>query len=250
MTSHNAEAVAKTRSADQTTANTFFGQKGGVYSIPLVGPVLRAANAILETASFVFAMGAGSALGKAALTAVALQKPVNMEAATQIAPSLAPDMTTGDGVDYSTPLSYRRGNKVALLPMGVQADEMAMDYIKSMPALVAQGLFSASSPPIVIPVTPMYTSAYTPDNNLWQPTFVGFLGWRFQWWRGSMCYMFHIVANSFMTGLLRIRWVPGADPSTFDPATMNFPNDLYTIFVDIQTETTVKFCVPWLTTGS
>lgn len=227
-------------SPTQTAPQTNSTPAGFLSSIPVVGQLLDATG--LAGVADTLLGSAGKLIGGL----FGFSKPT-AEAAPQLSTlTYAADVTHADTVDYSTVLAYHHGVRLdTRQPVGgCSDDELDLRHVLSTPSMVAH-FAMAPGAVRVVPTSPLYhqsidTVAKTLTSTPFLHTFC-----MFQHWRGSRNYHVHLCANGFMTGRLRIRWLPVATGAE-DPSTLDYPQDVFTQIVDIQTTTELSFFLPYV----
>jgi hypothetical protein len=96
-----------------------------------------------------------------------------------------------------------------------------------------------------IQVTPTFAyNTSSPPNTIIYPTPVGFLADKFTFWRGGMKYLIEFETSKFITGRVRILWIPDPAYSSTISA-LDFGDNVGHI-VDITGRTVYKFTIPYL----
>lgn len=160
-------------------------------------------------------------------------------------------MAVGKGVDsaYSLRLDPTIMQVVTPDRKANSAEECDMDYIKRVPMLVRNIIWTDDRPSGTLltywPVTPNLSGNATeiPSGFYYPNTFLSYLTGLFQFWRGGLNYRLDFVSTQFHTGRLLVAFVPNAhtEEPTFDQA-LSCPN----VVVDIQETSSVSFTVPFL----
>jgi hypothetical protein len=248
-TKQNLEAVKKA-AADQTASAPPAPSTGGVFSWPIVGPLLQVGETILGGAGRMFSSVVSGGLASAAAGALGLDKPTSVAVTTITRSAYLSDLTSVDTIDHSVPLMYHLGNKIDPLPSlgGSTADEMSIDYIKGVPSIAMSVPYAAGASPLYIQLDPNFVGSQfvsgTGASAMWRPTILGALTLKYQQWRGDLKLYFDICSCPFMTGRLRFRVFPNAVVS--GATVLTYPQDVWTRIVDIQSETRLSFQVPFL----
>lgn len=159
-----------------------------------------------------------------------------------------------DVVDSSMPLSLMARNHVET-PRGFAGsdlDEMAIDYIKAIPAWIATvdwTTANASGTDLyttnVCP-TSYYTTSTEDADTLYNFTPVAFLAEQFDLWRGNLVFTIKIVKTEFHTGRLMVVFNP-YPPNQTGPAN-NITTSVYALreIIDIREKSEIKFSVPYV----
>jgi len=235
------EGAAKANAPDPTTVTPASLPSGGLSNMPIIGSAAKAAISLLPGKL-------GSAAKKVA-SFFGLQKPRNPTAPSGIYSTMVPDLTNSDTADNSANLTYKLGAHIDTQAQvtGGPVDEMGLGYAMQTPCCVARYQMTASTTAFTVPIHPMYdrVSVYN-GTNYWTLR-LSILAWicaYFNWWRGSLKHKFYLVFSPFMTGRLRIRWLPGA-PYDLDPTGLDMPWDTYQVILDLQSDSSFECTTTW-----
>lgn len=166
----------------------------------------------------------------AMFAAMGLSKPTSVENGqiTKINPNY--DVSYGKGISTVQKISMDPENQISTMPIvgGINADEMALEYIMGTPMLV-----------YVSPVisTPAVTAIATLDRDDAQITFVDYISRLFRYVSGSYKFKLYVTA-SLMHAVRAVIWMS-------DNANPDWQN-CYHIVIDIQGDTEVEFTIPYV----
>jgi hypothetical protein len=250
----NAEAAAKAKAgnvAHAVSKAVVAPASGGIMSIPILGSIIRGVENFGSAVGSMITGNVAATAAGATVAAVGLAKPRDLAVTAPMRLKYAADLTHGDDVDTSVAISYKAANKinVAAPVAGVTGDEMDLGDIARRPMLTHMYLMRATTTAVKIPVHPL-------TNNVWSPdapntdalakfySFTAFVASLFAYWRGSMKFLVHISSCPFMSGRLRFRFFPGMAYNDAVPA--DYPQDVWTQVVDIQSDTSKAFVVPFV----
>jgi hypothetical protein len=212
---------------------------GGIYDVPIVGTLAKAATWIGDTVIGAFAdVAAGVILGF-----MGLEKPANQDSTTHVTRIPYPDLTHCDVLDESVPMTHHRDGRVASAPECVimdKTDEMSMDFLVVQPSMVNSFAFTNTSPTITIPCVPNYTPWYA-SSGYYTITNLAYIAAAFRYWRGSLRYRLNIVSCNFMQARIMIRLIPNGGF-----ASGAYAQDLWTQIIDVQGSTNLDFTVPFI----
>jgi hypothetical protein len=160
-------------------------------------------------------------------------------------------MCLGVGVDNSKMLAMDPQNSVKSdhTIFCDDADYGDFQNFKRLPALIYMSQFTAATPVgtpfIEIPVSPCYCpTTTTPSVATMTQTYTAALANMFNYWRGSMKYHVQITASSFVTGRLRVAWVP--DPNHIPADTADGAGDYISKIWDFTGDSSMSFSIPYL----
>lgn len=156
-------------------------------------------------------------------------------------------MSVGKGVDSSYRLSLdpRSGHVPGPDQTGTTKDECDMDYIKTIPMLFRQILWSDSSAPGTVltyyPVTPNIVAGV--PTSVAYNTFLSWFSNAFTFWKGGLEYRYEFVSTQFHTGRLLIAFIPNYFSGTPTLAqAYSCPN----VVLDLQETSSAKLTVPFI----
>ncbi|QKE44121.1 hypothetical protein 2 [Forsythia suspensa dicistrovirus] len=162
-------------------------------------------------------------------------------------------LTNSDGLDNSRVLALVSTNEVKQVNASrTEADEMAIDFIKTIPAYFSEFLWRVSDPdetllwslPLVIenlnfPVTLGATTFYN-------YTPVGWLATMFKLWRGSITIKLKIVATRFHTGRIVLSYSPGLVPLGLPTYTQDNSYYLHREIIDLKDGIEFTYTIPYI----
>jgi hypothetical protein len=136
--------------------------------------------------------------------------------------------------------------------VGVEEDELAIEYMCSIVSLLDQFQWSVSSIPMS---TLLWSTAIVPNanklgplaagNRFIQPTALSFCSTPFDFWCGEIELIFDFVVSSLHRGKVLIQVEPNI--SQYALVITNFQlNKEYSLVVDLQETQRVAICVPWM----
>jgi len=143
--------------------------------------------------------------------------PIELSEVTRCVQTIQPWANNCDMPDASMPISLFARNHVEILPgfAGNDIDEMAIDYVKMIPAYYQdfiQTTGNASGALLIgLPfnLSDFYTSFVdTGPHTIFVNTPVGFVAKLFQLWRGSIVFRFKIVKTEFHSGRIEVVFYP------------------------------------------
>jgi hypothetical protein len=161
-------------------------------------------------------------------------------------------LTNYDGNDVSRNLGLSAKNSIGCEPLfGTSVDEMSIKYITSRPNYIetfpwttadAQGKLLYSTPVVPnSPITPIPITGQTETG--FQMTHLSYTCMAFNYWRGSIRYIFKFVKTPYHSGRIRWTYTPkGALPSGL-PKTIDLARS-YTDVVDIGGKTDFEVTIP------
>jgi hypothetical protein len=129
---------------------------------------------------------------------------------------------------------------------GLDCSDMSVSALAAIPMLHSQFFFqhAADKKSISVHVMAPYISDYPMQSD---PDFLSFTAAAFQYWRGSIKYLFHFVSSGFYSTRFRITY------ANETPTIVN--GDLPQLIVDVKGDTITEFTIPylwptfWRTTG-
>lgn len=181
-------------------------------------------------------------------------KPVNLEHSYRVVNTKMAYMTNSNAIDNSLPMSMMSDNQVEVLPgfAGTDIDEMAIDYIKSIPAYYTQFTWTTGSgsgaslfSQTVVPAN-FYTSFASGIPTAYCYTPVGALTTLFNQYRGGIRYTFKIIKTEFHSGRVSVTFnplVPGQAATTISVANAPF---VHREIIDIREGNSFDFIVPYV----
>lgn len=148
------------------------------------------------------------------------------------------DFAHGSGLDETHSLSLYPSPKLAQATdiMGGEQSFMPVATIAAVPMLHSIFQFSDLATQTSFVVDPYFLS-----NSAFQPDYLMYTAAPFQFWRGSIKYLFHFVTSAFTTGRFRIsvNYVPWTSDVTVT-------GDVISRIVDVKGDTMAELNVPYL----
>jgi len=234
----------QTKVAKSGVVSTIFEKVGTV--VALLSP-LPYIGGIASIASPIFL--AVSAIAKF----FGYDKPKNTEIVKPMINQPIDDLVYGVGADNSTVIAITPTNAVSN-DYKAFCDDVDYTIIRNyagLPSLV--DVFTSATPAegqviAEIPVTPNYTHMTNPavDNYQMWGTMMGAAAANFRFWRGSIKFAIYVTCSKFVSGRIRISWIPSIHhrpPDTTDGA-----GDYVSKIYDINGDQVIFFSVPYLQT--
>lgn len=182
------------------------------------------------------------------LETMGLDKPLSLEAPKMVNLQLAPDFSSGNGLEVSNCLGLDPQNAISVSSRLFSETPDAMDYlsIARKPSLFSLGSFDSTSAEgaliAIWPVTPSISHLGTP--NYFSPTFLAYISSPFTYWKGSIKYMFYFSASQYSTARVRISWMP-SEPTSTAPFVFG-SGDFLSKVVDITGDTMAEVVIPYV----
>jgi len=207
-------------------------------SVPYIGEVASVAAPALKIGAMI-----ASSFGK--------DKPNTIETPTQIVVLPYDNISQGKGLDIGQSLSVYPDNKVSndhSLFCDDQDYTQLINYAK-IPTLVTISSIVAPTEGDVFfeaAVSPTFCHQFEDDDgnfNLY-PTMMSAVALLFSYWTGGIKYMIVVTCSKFMSGRLRISWIPSPHHKPID--TDDGAGDYVSKIIDINGDQTFTFFVPYL----
>jgi len=181
--------------------------------------------------------------------------PSNLEPVTKMRADPFGYMASGDAANNANPMSLYSRNHVKILPgfSGTDADELSIDYLKSIPAWFRTFDWDTTDA-AGVRLTSIYVDPNTVVNiteaggTLYNYPPVSWVTQNFRYWRGSMTFTFKFVSTMFHSGRLLFVYTPvffGGSHHTTDPTTTTAAY-CYREIVDVRERKEVTVTVPYV----
>jgi hypothetical protein len=181
--------------------------------------------------------------------------PSNLEPLARVRPEPFSYMASGDAVNNANPMSLFSRNHVKILPgfSSTNADELAIDYIKSIPAWISTFNWTTNDAAgtllAAVNIDPNYSTTTNDSGGvLYSYPPVCWISNMFRYWRGSLTYKLKFVSTMFHSGRIMIVHHPfyavgnnhGVVPSLATSAYC------YREIVDLRERKEVVFTIPYV----
>jgi hypothetical protein len=181
-------------------------------------------------------------------------KPINLGPAERFSSTTLAYAGNCDSIDNSMPLSLFAQNQIEVLPgfAGNDIDEMAIDFIKSIPAYFKTVTWSTSNiagdvlftePLVPVNFVTSFTSGIT---DVICHTPVAMLGQLFGYYRGGLRFTFKIVKTEFHSGRLAVTFNPLAPYQPNSSTAVNDAPYVHREVLDIREGNSFDFVVPYV----
>jgi len=237
--SATAEAVKTSSSLVVSKAlNTMANVSALLTNVPYVGEVASIATPALK-------------IGASIASSLGFDKPQSVALPTTTFVEPYDNIASGKGLDLGKSLGLMPDNKVAT-DTSIFGDDK--DYTKiaayaGIPALVMKyDIISPVQGDVIAewPVCPSFcytgtgTAAWV---NMWTTPAMA-VAMRHRYWKGGMKYMIHVTSSKYVTGRIRIAWLPSVAHKPSD--TSDGAGDYISKIFDINGDSVITFMIPYL----
>lgn len=211
---------------------------------PQISSVMQSVGSALSAAESV------ASLAETFTTLAILGKPTNIEGPTNVINDVTASVSVADGSSPAAKLSLDSTNHVSTTPDAFNGtvDEMSIAHINKIPALIWTNEFTSNRVPgdllMKLPVCPTmcYWHAVGDDVHYHMPPYACVANC-FTYWKGGMNFLLKITCPSFITGRIRLFWMPSPDHIPSDLSEGG--GDFISRVIDFTGDTQVTFSVPY-----
>jgi len=172
-----------------------------------------------------------------------LSKPITQEAPKPLVQTINQEYNQASGLSYAKELTLYPGSRLTQSPIfeTMETSHMSVVALAQRPMMYATSSLSATNTTISVPCIPNtnYVSSPAYVQNV-QGDWFAFVAKAFQFWRGSIKYMFHLNVPAFYSFRVRLALRYGTGYVNV--------GDLQSKIIDIKGETWLSVSVPYLWT--